>query len=299
MAGISLYATHAYAWAALAAEPSGYTYIAYDHDDPETARDEALKSCSQVAANCEIWGDTVHDTAYIVARGPDGWGGAARRDPKEAADAAMEACREQSRDCRIITAAWDEGRTYTAVAISPSGRGFHISYEYDDRKVATNDAIKECEKNAPSGEKCDANSGYEHFFFAKAEGKDEQNHSMVGYGAAKSAAEAAKSAVKRCESGKNSLSSPCTVAWQYENPAPKAAPPSMKQYQALAKRNSAAWKAPQIASNYQTYHSCKSRCVNGSCEILRDDGKRFHAQVQSQYDSLSNQWVYPSPACPG
>ncbi|WNC94598.1 hypothetical protein RI103_36270 [Paraburkholderia sp. FT54] len=45
-------------------------------------------------------------------------------------------------------------------------------------------------------------------------------------------------------------------------------------------------------------HDCRSRCVNGDCEIVRDDGKRFHVQVQAQYDSFNNQWVYPSPECP-
>ena len=52
------------------------------------------------------------------------------------------------------------------------------------------------------------------------------------------------------------------------------------------------------AKGRQVTHSCRYSCNNGDCEVQRDDGKVFEVQVNSQYDSFSNTWVYPAPPCP-
>jgi hypothetical protein len=52
------------------------------------------------------------------------------------------------------------------------------------------------------------------------------------------------------------------------------------------------------AKGHRVAHSCRYSCNNGDCEVQRDDGKFFNVQVDAQYDSFSNTWVYPAPSCP-
>jgi len=42
---------------------------------------------------------------------------------------------------------------------------------------------------------------------------------------------------------------------------------------------------------------CRSSCINGSCVIKYENGCQMQVEVDAQYDSFKNQWVYPSPSC--
>lgn len=42
---------------------------------------------------------------------------------------------------------------------------------------------------------------------------------------------------------------------------------------------------------------CHSNCVNGNCVLEYENGCKVRVQVSPQFDSFSNQWKYPAPAC--
>ena len=42
---------------------------------------------------------------------------------------------------------------------------------------------------------------------------------------------------------------------------------------------------------------CESQCANGACLITYENGCRMRVQVQSRFDPVTKQWVYPSPRC--
>lgn len=42
---------------------------------------------------------------------------------------------------------------------------------------------------------------------------------------------------------------------------------------------------------------CASTCSNGNCIVTYENGCKMRVQVRPNFDSFTNQWVYPSPSC--
>lgn len=64
--------------------------------------------------------------------------------------------------------------------------------------------------------------------------------------------------------------------------------------QAAKKQSPAAEKSCRPTTN--TIH-CTSHCENANCLITYENGCKMRVQVTPEYDSFTNQWKYPSPAC--
>ena len=45
------------------------------------------------------------------------------------------------------------------------------------------------------------------------------------------------------------------------------------------------------------YKRCTSQCLNGSCVVTYENGCKINVQVSQEWNSMTNQWEFPSPQC--
>lgn len=156
--GLLLAPLQAHAWGAAAsnAEGGGHIYVgAFTSAD---AARQAVEACTQrTRLPCKLAFEPVRGSAIVVAKGATGRGTAARADPQEAAQAALESCRKVSKGCRLVNAAWDGGPNWVAFAEGPDS--YFVHFNAGTRDDAIRLATQACDKEAGTEGVCKVGDG--------------------------------------------------------------------------------------------------------------------------------------------
>lgn len=285
-ATVAFSASHANAWMAVAVGDNAGSFVSFNNDTPEEARTSAMQGCSKMTANCEIKAEHVKDTALVIAKGIGGWGEASNADPAVAMSQAMNECKKSAKSCSIKYAAWDNGSTFAAVAMSNSG--LNAIVDSDTQKQAEEDAIAECQKQSNKGDQCKIDKRFstsDHMFYAIARGKQ----TGAGIGAsAQSIDRAKKLALEGCAE-QIKPGDACAVSATGENRGPKPAPASMQRVLAIAEKNQT---TPVATTTSRTVVHCTNQCMNGDCIRTFDNGRKERWQAPRVFDPFSQNWKY-------
>lgn len=303
----------AQAWTVTAFDKvGGGSYTAWNLASPEEAEKEAIIGCRAKAkvTDCEPW-KAMNGTAVIIASGQAKKGGgqhvsrSANQNPEIAAKNAMTNCREAAVNCKLAVAVWDNGATWMALAMGAKS-GFFFRYDALTRAEAEREAVAGCEERTNEKGTCAVVPNYvssSHAWFTIA-----GNDNSAGLGvSSKSKANAEASAMHACREG-NATPETCKPYQTVENRGPIKAPASFEKIKQQVERNNpnVAPASPTGLKKLQEVNSCRpksqtltcsSQCTNGDCTVTYENGCKVRVQVQPRFDSLTNSWTYPAPAC--
>lgn len=220
------------------------------------------------------------------------------KSPEEAEKNALSSCKENASKCKAVSAAWDQGAKYFALA---QGDNYsHFTYGYDSDVAAKRDAIAACEKAVATVGSCKVGedwSGWGEWWYAFAKG-----NSMSGIALDKTKTGAIERAISECMKV-NAQGDTCKVSSVTQNPPLTDAPASFKRLKArIAAATQAVSKpsSPSVSNDCRPksdYLRCTSQCINGSCVVTYENGCKMQVQVRPKFNPLNSQWEYPSPGC--
>lgn len=303
----------AQAWTVTAFDKvSGGSHTVWNSASPEEAEKEAMIGCRAKAkvTDCEPW-KALTGTAVILASGQPKKGGgkhvsrSANQNPETAAKNALASCREEAVNCKLTLAIWDSGATWMALAMG-SKSGFFFHYDALTRAEAEREAVAGCEKRTNEKGTCTVVPDFvssKHAWFTIA-GND--NFTSFG-GSSKSKADSEAFAMDECRKGSTTPKT-CKPYQTNENRGPIKPPASFEKIKQQVERDNSneAPASPAGLKKLQEVNSCRpksqtltcsSQCTNGDCTVTYENGCKVRVQVQPRFDSLTNSWTYPAPAC--
>jgi hypothetical protein len=281
--------TEALAWSAVAfSTATGALRTEYNYDTPEEAVQAALDACNKDGDDCK----------QLIVRGGEKVFTVSNPIPVVAARAALTNCKKLGHDCRVVTAVWDSGHTYLAVAEGDDA--WNWSFGSDTEAMAIEFAVNGCKKYSKKPETCkvkQTSSGKNfvlsnHSWFAIAE-----SSTYTGLGSMPSKKGAIENAMQSCNEGKKPGET-CKVSKTFENPGPAPEPASMKQVLTMIKKP-APVKTQKVTTRQVNRTSCTNNCVNGSCVRTFPDGRTERWQAQRVYDAMSSDWKWDTNSCGG
>jgi hypothetical protein len=263
------------AWGAIASN-GDVSFTAVDYASEAEANDVALKGCAARGQHCELTLTSRNRGAFVVYEGDTGSAFAFSREPAQADAEARERCEKKRKNCRLVSAFWDSGANWFALALSEDSRG--ISYDYGTRENAEKDALARCESSASAKGTCRLVEGFQttqRGYFAVASSPTLNRGQIVMRGDPK---EADAAALKAC-SEMDGTPRDCEITQRVTNSGPMAPPASFKALEKkIAKANAAPKKAGarpvEVIRTTQAY-SCETRCVNQACVSRFPDGKEL------------------------
>lgn len=288
-----LVGSNAFAWMAMGSGDNNGTFIAFDAETPDAAREAAMKGCREHFTNCKV-GKAVNGTAMVVAKGIGGWGQASDPDPLKASKQAVEQCRQVARDCKVTQAIWDPGTVWGAIALGDDAS--HLRVNAMSREDAEADALAGCRKSSPNPGSCQVASsmtGAYRAYYARAASK-----TRSGFGRATTEQEAKRLALENCNEG-TAKDDACIVKSTLLNDTAAPEPKSMAQVRELAKRNLAQAPAKPQATPTSTSTTrstnrltCNNQCVNGDCIRTFPDGRKERWQAPRVYNPSTRNWEW-------
>lgn len=277
IAALTFISSSACAWTAVAySKQSGYLHTQYNASTAAEAEKEALEGCSKKALECELVGNAVNGpVAVVIARGDDGMGKSADKDPFVAAKNALKRCEKLSKKCRVEQAVWDKGTQWFALARAEGV--FFAAYQYESQDEAEKDAIKGCETQAKeysmtSGKCTLFRSSGEHLWYARVSSNTYTSISISLLSANDALSEAKKGCLEGTKKGEI-----CDRIEELENKGSQAEPVSFKKLKAqieaediaLSKNSPISKTRPATIKTERYTESCQ----NASCVRKYEDGR--------------------------
>lgn len=296
-AALACLGANASAWMAIAVGDDNGSFVASGHETAAEAEEAALAGCRKHNSGCAVRArGTVNGKALVLAKGAGGWGYATQVDPDRAAREALEGCGKSARNCRIVTAVWDPGVVWAAVAQASDFVFFRVNA--GTRPEAAEEALAGCRKESKAPQTCqvaDVLTTSYRAYFALA-----TSPAGSGLGRSETADGAKQTAIAYCrESSKEPDACRAERVHLNESNAPE--PASMAKWRATAERNriAAATPAPQprpsrTSSTTRSTNvlTCENRCMNGSCVRTFPDGRQERWQAPRVFNPLSNNWEW-------
>lgn len=266
--GVLLAPLQAWPWGAAAFNADGGGHIHTEAPTSGEAARQAVEACTQrTGLPCKLTFEPVRASAIAVAKGDSGRGTAARPDPHEAAEAALASCRKISKGCRIVSAAWDGGPNWVALAQGPDS--YFVQFNAGTRDEAIRLAIEGCDKAASTKGGCEvaaANVSDGLQYYAKAASTQlDRAWYVFDVGSMKNAED---EALRRCAADERRPTD-CRVTDRKTNHGWEAEPAGMKAVKAEVERNNrasaggTASPAPAAGTRPQPQPtSTRPRCIN-------------------------------------
>ncbi|MGF6440155.1 DUF4189 domain-containing protein [Paraburkholderia youngii] len=294
-----LAAGQANAWDATAVDrDGGRAYIRTNVDTAEEAQRLALEDCNaKGAGRCQLVGTPGMGRATVAVVGEGGLGVGWDKNPDIAAQAALVQCAKHGgTHCLIADAAWDEGTTWSAIAMSGGEVQIGLS---KTAAGAEAEALKSCRAKAAAPTHCalpphgEARMG--HLFYAYAIGKRK-----FAIEADPDREAARTSAMEACAAQSGSDAATCVIRDVVETVAPAPMPPAMEKIIAEARNNASkisSVRATTVRSVSAVSTSCISKCVSGDCISKFSDGHTARWQAPFVQDPVSHEWVWDTRGC--
>ena len=165
---------------------------------------------------------------------------------------------------------------WAALAVADDG-AWGTSVQESSKKRAESQAIKNCNKHKATGTKCKVVGSFDQLGYAVVA----QSTSRVEFNIADSLEDAKRNALDNC-SKHTSTGDLCKIKWTGINGVLRNQPQATNAHDCRP-------RTPEVR--------CRSNCVNGNCVVEYENGCKIRVQVSPRFDSLSNQWTYPSPSC--
>lgn len=289
------------AWGAVAANLQGATFTATGHGSAEEAKRAAVEGCQkQGGLICELMFEPANRGAFVVYAAPGAAQAAFSLNPIEANKLAKGGCAKRTKGCTLVTAAWDEGASWMAVAFGP--QDYRIRYDSASAKDAEEWAMAECRKANEQPEQC--------FLIGKgaidghaAVASPKSANWLVQVALHPNLEKAKKDALTACVD-LDGIPDDCELIQVVSNRPPMEMPQALKdlkqQVEANRKKEAALADQPQpkrVATRSATTEtfSCKTRCTNASCTSTFPDGKVTRWTAQRKFDGSN--WVYDTTTC--
>lgn len=283
----------AHAWGAVAASsPTNNTFSSTGHDTAAAAENAAIAGCEKWGEACKLVLDGArHGGAFVTYEGDGGKGFGYDLDPVKANKKAQASCQSSYKNCRLVSAAWDEGGGWMALARGSDATG--LVYNSAEKSDAEKVAVELCEKDVSDKGSCRAYEPFTQFgqvYIATAVSERSKYAHRAISGKSQRAADA--DSLKGCA---DNASDPgdCVVRERAINEGPKPAPKSMQKLVASIKKPAPAPASRPVAQGRS--YSCKTSCTNNSCMSRFPDGKiiRWTAPMVFEF----GQWKADMSSC--
>jgi hypothetical protein len=327
LTGIALFGIclNAQAWSATAYTDANEVWTVYNALSPDAAKEEALERCREKYHDrvCKVF-KPIRATAVAIVKGTniplimsgDSIYQVADPDPDLAVKQGMADCKVKKKYCWLDSIVWDKGNTYAAVA-GVDGVVKHITLNSTTLAEAEKEALDKCRNVTNNDDRCKILlKTYLHAWFVQASSTNYNDGQAFGI-STESKQVAVDMALKTCRESASDAAS-CKVVQFYENLGPTLAPASVAKLEKSIKpevekiidnmikelkkdvvnqsQNEKISSDGSCRPRTETIR-CKSRCTNGDCEVEYENGCKIRVKVQPKFDSIQNQWTYPSPSC--
>lgn len=261
----------AHAWGAVAASsPTNNTFSSTGHDTAAAAENAAIAGCEKWGESCRLVLDGArHGGAFVTYEGDGGKGFGYDLDPVKANKIAQTSCQSSYKNCRLVSAAWDAGGDWMALAIGNDAS--RLIYGVSEKASAEKQALEACEKDVSENGSCKLEESFTRFgriYNAEAISVKAGRMHRAFSGESQKVADA--DALKGCAEHA-SKPDDCVVRARFINEGPKPAPKSMQKLVASIKKPAPA-PASRPVAQVRSY-SCKTSCINNSCVSRFPDGK--------------------------
>lgn len=296
-AALACLGMNASAWMAIAIGDDNGSFVASGYETAAQAEEAALAGCRKHNSGCAVRPKgTVNGKTLVLAKGVGGWAYSTRLDPDRAAREAVEGCGKSARNCRIVTAVWDPGFVWAAVAQASDFVFFRVNA--DTRSAAIEEALAGCRRESKSVETCevvDVLTGSYRAYFALA-----TSPSGSGIGRSETADGARQAAISYCKQSSKDPDA-CRADQVYLNESNEPEPASMAKWRAMAERNRVAAAAPapeprpsRTSSTTRSTNvlTCENRCTNGSCVRTFPDGRQERWQAPRVFNPVTRNWEW-------